>query len=142
MEDQPARLVAVVETEEGPKVDWDAYIRYGDKSWDDVFSGKVEKATVMVHLKPSDYYDHQFSNSEKFSGYAITTPDSDRGLYGYVERDSPLDRALQHSIIAGPGRNTIEISINRESLEYSQVRISGIQAIGWVETRVWDAREN
>ena len=69
------RLLYVVGTDEGPRVDWDAYVRYGTAAWELFLQGEVAEATVRVFPSASDYFDGSFKDREKWSAYALKSPE-------------------------------------------------------------------
>lgn len=129
------RLLAVVPTPEGAKVDWDCYARYGDESWNDITSAKVKAATVRVFAGKARYFNFGFSNEESWNCYRITTPDLEGPIYGYVEKGTPVDDEMKEAFGGNPGqarRLILALDIRKGDMKNKQVRIAGVVSKGWV----------
>ncbi|MDB4508129.1 hypothetical protein N9051_00955 [Akkermansiaceae bacterium] len=132
-EDGAQRLVAVTGTDEGPRVDWDAYALYNPISWEKILSGQAPEASVRVFLESSSHYNRTYEDPKVWSAYLISSPDLQAPLSGYTKRGSKLDQALSKSISGGRARVTLQLAIGPEDIQNLQVKISGIKHLGWVE---------
>lgn len=136
MADTSQRLVAAIDTKEGFKVDWDAFVRHGSASWEEIFQAAVEEATVRVLVKPGNHYAHEFLERSEWSAYILATPDAPQVLHGYVKRGSDLEEAIRSNLAAGSLRHTLVIKIDSEAMSHQQIEILGIRARDWVEETV------
>lgn len=89
-----SRRLAQIPHGYGNKIDFDSFIRSTSHPWDAILSKQTESAVVRVNIKKSNYYNGTFSDDAHWNSYAISSPDIQRTLYGYAERDSPQDLAL------------------------------------------------
>jgi len=133
LENGERRLLCVVGTTAGPRVDWDAYARYGTASWDDILSGKVSLATVRIFPELSTHYLRNFRDEEKWLAFALGSPDLEIPLYGYLDKESELYQKVKPLLSSRIRRAVVDIKISREDIPHRQVEITGLRTLGWVE---------
>lgn len=98
MDNDKSRLVSVVLTDEGGKVDFECYARHGAVAWSDLLSGKAsESSEVRVFVEPGFAYMYEFSDDQKWRSILATTPDYEYPLYFYVLRDSEVDKKFKEN---------------------------------------------
>ncbi|MFK7909823.1 MAG: hypothetical protein AB8F34_04390 [Akkermansiaceae bacterium] len=134
-EDGSFRMLTVVQTDDGPKVDWDCYARYCSASWQDLFSGKAESAEVRVFVRPGDYHVGQFRDRTKWTCFKLETPDSDRSIYGYAPAGSPLSKRMQTYVMKSRGfrqHMTLKIKSVNDSGKDALFVEDQLLAMGWV----------
>lgn len=129
------RLLAVVATPVGPKVDWPSFARHDQMGWDSFWdrSGE-EEIPVRVYLELADYYNFEFEDLNAWQCYAISSPDLDEVWHGYASRGSDLNRGLRYLVKNG-GRPRVILRIKRSegsNETQRQVLISGIDQAGWI----------
>jgi hypothetical protein len=132
------RLLALVQTEEGPKVDWDCFARYCSASWDELAKAQVEDAEIRVFAREDSYYNHEFADQTKWSCYALSSPDSPVTLFTYLPLKSPGDLKLKKAINStdknqASSRFTLRVSTDSQQPERRILAIREILAIGWVK---------
>ena len=133
------RLLCVVATPEGPKVDWDCFARYTSASWSDILSGKAPSPEVRIFAKQANYYNYGYHDQDKWSCYTLSSPDTNQVLHAYVPRNSPRDRLLKKSLAntdlnQPTTRFTLRLKSTPEHPERKQFLIEEILALGWVKT--------
>jgi hypothetical protein len=129
------RLLCVLATQEGPKVDWDAYARFGDKSWPSILEGNSGPAEVRVFLKRGYYYTYSYRDDTLWQCYQITSPDIQETIYVYARSDSKGGQLLASTFPEGSTqmqRMALTISSTEDGLKHGQFNIDRIHAIGWV----------
>lgn len=127
------RFLCVIGTPDGPKVDWDAYARYGTACWDDLISGGITEGKVRVSPSKSSYYNGPYHNRENWNAYALSNPDLDLPVYGYCPKNSKIDLEMRHLIASGARRATLSIKRSTQQKEARQFEITSLNATGWVE---------
>jgi len=132
--DGTGRLVQVVETSDGPKVDFKAYVEWCSVPPDELLAGKVEQADeVRAILRPSTYYNFEFASSEQFLAFSATLAGQSEQLTVYVPREGdavePLARAVQQ---IGMHPATFSLQSVGESYQRQQFLLSELKAIGFV----------
>lgn len=131
--DGDQRFLCVIGTPDGPRVDWDAYARYGTASWDDILAGKVTQATVRIFPQFSTHYLRNFRDRKKWLALALASPDLETPIYGYLDKTSALFTEVQPMLNSGALRATIDLKISPEDIQHRQVEITGFHTLGWVK---------
>lgn len=129
------RIIHIVQTSNGPKVDWDAYARYQTSSWEDILSGKNKEAQVRVSLKPlHDYFD-QYHDDSLWRCYQLNSQDLKKPLRVYARRSSRTGRVLS-SVLPHDSMKALPVTLSLESENEghlrSQFTITRLHGIGWV----------
>ena len=142
------RLLCVVRTDEGPKIDWEAYARHGN-----AFSSRIEEnktakagqkappnlaetrtAEVRVFASSSNYYNYRFSDDKAWRSYSLSSPDWEGVVTAYAAAGSItariLDQALRHA--RGAHRVTLQLRSRPQDALRQQFEIEKVSAVGWV----------
>jgi hypothetical protein len=132
------RLLAVVTTPEGPKVDWDCFARSTSAPWEDILNGLASNTEVRVFVEKSNYYNFDFKDQEKWSSYALTSPDLEEVLYAYVLRNSERDHLMtdsidQTDINRSSTRMTLLLSADLNQAKRRQFQVKQVLGLGWVK---------
>lgn len=131
--DYENRLVALVESPQGLKIDWESWVGWSELPWEEFIATKPTSAKVFrLNLSPVDYYNFSFSDDIKWRSYRLESPDREHAVFGYVERGTVLDSLIQPS----PDVKRLPLML---SLRFPENEISGNQVIidqfivdGWV----------
>lgn len=140
-------LLEVVGTPEGPRVDWDAFARYGTENWEDLQSGKAERAQVRVFCQPSTESPPPFDVPEKWTPFAMSSPDLPQGALGFTQVGSVRDTMMKQVVLGTPNyrqRFTLEI-VRHSGKDGPLFEITRCIAVGWVTDEraveeLWEAR--
>lgn len=127
-------LLEVVGTPDGPRVDWDAFARYGTASWDGLLSGEAERAQVRVFCQPSTESPAPFDVPEKWTPFSLTSPDLPQGVLGFTQVGSVRDTMMKQVVLGTPNyrqRFTLEI-LRHEGKNGPLFEITRCIAVGWV----------
>lgn len=133
--DGSKRLVSVVPTDEGPRVDWDCYARYCSAAWEDILAGKVGAADIRVYAKPCDYYNYTYRDEARWDVYEMSSPDLDVVVYGYVAKGSREARILKSMVPEQTGdglRMTLRVALGKDDGQRRQLKIERVLAYSWV----------
>ncbi len=128
------RLMEVLGTPDGPRVDWDAYARYGTASWEDLLSGKAEQGVVRVFCEPSSERPEPFGDQGRWTGFRLSSPDLPQAALGFAEVGSARERMMKQVILGTPNyrqRFVLEI-VRREGKEEPLFEITRCMAVGWI----------
>lgn len=129
------RLLEVVETPEGLKVDWDAYARFGTASWEDLWSGKAQRAVVRVFCEPSTEAPEPFQDREKWTGFRLTSPDLPQVALGFSETGTVRGAMMKKVVLGSPKyrqRFVLEV-VRHEGQDEPLFEITECRAVGWIE---------
>ena len=90
------RPLALVETPDGLRVDWESWVEWSDMPWTEFLDTKptVPQAFRVV-AKKVEYYNFEFSNDSKWRSFRLESRKGDQTMYGYVERGSELEARIQ-----------------------------------------------
>ncbi|MCB1096450.1 MAG: hypothetical protein KDN22_12810 [Verrucomicrobiae bacterium] len=148
------RLLAVCETSDGRRVDWECYVRYNPLSWRRFFNQAAGSGSseFRVFFSQTDFH-KQLSPDADHTFYWIESPELNTVVYGYVENNSPTaetlllrsaaspatESASSKFIATGPNvapqrRQRAILSLRHVSMNSSGhiVEITGIKHLGWV----------
>jgi len=129
------RLLCVLATDDGPKVDWDAYARYGSASWESILQGTAGPAEVRVFLKRGYYYTYNYRDDTIWQCYKVISPDTQEPIYVYARSDSQRGKLLAATFLGRRSRNqrmTLTISSSEGGHKHGQFTIDRVHSIGWV----------
>lgn len=128
------RLMEVLGTPEGPRVDWDAYARHGSASWQDLWSGRAQRAVVRVFCEPSTEHPEPFDDREKWTCFRLSSPDLTQPLLGFADTGSVREAAMKQAVLDSPNyrqRFTLEI-VRHQGQDEPLFEIVRCLAVGWM----------
>ena len=128
------RLLEVVGTPVGPRVDWDAYARHGSASWEDLWSGKAGRAVVRVFCEPSTEGPEPYDDQEKWTCFRMSSPDMPQPLLGFADAASVREAMMMQVVLGSPNyrqRFTLEI-VRRQGRSEPLFEIVRCLAVGWI----------
>jgi hypothetical protein len=133
-DDFSSKQLAYIRTAEGMKIDWESYVGWSEMTWDDLLSKKPTKPTIFrASLRLVDYYNFSFSDEGKWQSYQLRSPDGQHVVYGYVKRDSGIDKRLRPAEKNSGNLVTVSLKFPLGETSKNQVLIEEILADGWVE---------
>ncbi len=134
--DQDEKSIAFVDGPQGLKVDWESWVGWSDLSWEEFLSSKPVVGHVFrVTLVPIEYYNFGFKDDLKWQSYRLDSPDGQNSIYGYVEKDSLLDRQVRPGDDMKPLALMLSLKFPQGATSSSQVLIERVVADGWVEEK-------
>jgi len=128
------KQLAFIRTNDGLKIDWESYTGWSEIPWDELLSQKPTKAAVFrASLRMVDYYNFSFADEGKWQSYQLRSPDGQHVVYGYVKRDSTLDKQLRPADKNSGNLVTVSLKFPLGETSKNQVLIEEVLADGWVE---------
>jgi hypothetical protein len=128
-EEKPLTFIT---TPEGLRIDWESWVGWSDMPWEEFLAEKPTVATrFRVNLGPVDYYNFAFSDDRKWRSYRLESPDGEHAIYGYAERDTPLDGRLRLPPDIKQARYVLSLRFPENATANNQVIIHGMSAEGW-----------
>lgn len=127
------RLLEVVGTPDGPKVDWDAYARYGTASWEDLWSGKAPRAVVRVFCEPATEAQEPFADREKWTAFRLSSPDLPQLALGFAKIGTVREAMMKKVVLGSPRyrqRFVLEV-VRHEGAHEALFEITRCLAVGW-----------
>lgn len=128
------RLLEVVGTPGGPRVDWDAYARYGTASWEKLWSGEVQRAVVRVFCQPATERPMPFEDQRKWTSFRLSGSDLPQAALGFAQAGSVREERMKRVVLATPNyrqRFTLEI-LRHEGKDEPLFEITRCLAVGWI----------
>ncbi len=130
------RLLEVVGTPDGPKVDWDAYARHGTARWEDLLSGKAARAVVRVFCEPATERPEPFEDQGKWTCFRMSSPDLPQAALGFAAVGSAREEKMKQVVLGTPKyrqRFTLEIA-RHAGRDEPLFEITRCLAVGWVRS--------
>lgn len=128
------RLLELVGTPDGPRVDWDAYARHGTASWEDLWSGKAKQAVMRVFCEPSTERPTPFEDQEKWTCFRLSSPDLPQAALAFAAVGSVREERMKQVILGTPNyrqRLTLEI-VRHEGKDEPLFEITRCFTVGWI----------
>ncbi len=128
------RHIALVQTPEGFRVDWESWVGWSEMSWEDFKAQRpAEPKRFRAISSASDYYNFGFKDETEWISFRLESPDGMHFLYGYAPAGSdlaarlrPLDGVEKRPVI-------LELSYPPDGKADNQVIIGGISGDGWID---------
>ena len=134
--DTTSRLICVIATEDGLRVDWDCYARFNAKAIPMLLQGKTKSAELRVFAKKSDYYNFTYRDDKRWTAFELVCPDSDDIIYAYSLRNTTTGKLLDSAFSSAGSQKsvqlTLQLSADQDAHQRKQFRIDRIYAFGWV----------
>jgi hypothetical protein len=94
-------IVEIMESGEA-RIDWENLVCYQPIPWDDFATQRPTGTSLdfRVMVESDNFYSHEFANSEHWTCFRLTVPDSSETLFGYAPAGSDLAKALNQQIDA------------------------------------------
>jgi hypothetical protein len=133
MENGERRLVFVVHTPSGPRVDFETYARHCETPWPNVFDARFERSGMMrVFVRPDTFFNREFPDNGEWFCIAATSPDIDGTIYLYAPIIHSRVRAFVESAAERPRRATVRIASRNGSHVFRQFELTELAAEDWV----------
>lgn len=133
MTDGTKRLVCVVPTAAGARVDFKAYARHGSVPWAALLAGQAKEAGEMrVSIEKGDYYNFEFKHDVRWQNFIATSPDLESPVWLYLARTDPALKPLEQTSLMRPVRATVALRVLGDSHLQRQFEISDFHGAGWV----------
>ncbi|MEM9079214.1 MAG: hypothetical protein AAGC74_00810 [Verrucomicrobiota bacterium] len=130
--DGSQRTIFVVDTPEGPKVDWPAFARHNSAPWESILNNQVDSAEVRMNLNSSNYYNFEYSDDSLWQAFNLESPDLDDQIVGYAKRGSLTARILARSKKDKP-RVLLRLALNDSVVKHRQVEITEVLSLSWIQ---------
>lgn len=126
------RLLEVVGTPEGPRVDWDAYARYGTAKWEDLVSGKAASAVVRVFCEPSSERPEPFM--DEGTAFRMSSPELPQSALAFATVGTATEEGMKKVVLGSPNfRQRFVLEVERHQGTYETLFvIKCCLAVGWV----------
>lgn len=129
------RLLNVLITDEGLKIDWDSYARYCSASWDTLSQDVGTTAELRVFAQPGNFYVNRYSDNEEWACFRLTNADWESAIYAYgqvgEETTSKVMQLLKQTDNRGEYM-TLEVKSTPRQAGVCIVELKELLAVRWV----------
>lgn len=133
MADYSLRQVAIEKTADGYRIDWQSWVAWTEIDWDLLFEKRpIEPKTVLVNCVLDSYYNRYFNDDTKWAVIKLTNPQSERTLYGYIDRENLKLMRFVADLAKGAISARLQIQYPEDAVAGEQVIITDHLANGWV----------
>ena len=132
--DHEEQAMALIDTAQGWKVDWESWVGWSAMPWETFFSAKPTSGQVFrVMLSPVDYYNFTFADETQWQSFRLESPDQKHSIYGYVPRGSMLEQQISPDADTKNVPLMLALKFPPGATSDSQVEIERFVTDGWVE---------
>ena len=132
--DHEERAMALIDTAQGWKVDWESWVGWSAMPWETFLSAKPTSGQVFrVMLSPVDYYNFTFADETQWQSFRLESPDQKHSIYGYVPRGSMLEQQISPDADTKNVPLMLALKFPPGATSDSQVEIERFVTDGWVE---------
>jgi len=126
------RLLAIMKSPTGGKVDFPCYARQCSAPWSAILGGQVVQADVRAFVAGDLYYNFAYSDDTVWHNLTLTSPDLEGTLHLYVRRDASGLKELLEMPPSQPRRLFLKIThTSPENLAHRQFEVLEILAPDW-----------
>lgn len=127
------RLLAIVKTVHGCKVDFPSYARTCSASWADILEGKVKEADVRVLIGLGNYFNYAYMDDQKWGCLAMTSSDLGGDIINvYFDKSNAIFSPLLDAETIRSRRVFLRIkSTSPESLSHKQFELVEVLSPDW-----------
>jgi hypothetical protein len=115
------------------KIDFDAFARTADSTWEEFLMEESDTAEVRVIAAEGVYYQGAFRDDQEWICYSMESPDRPELMQGYCKIGSPQSLAMHH--IFANGAKEVRVSLKLRRVEFAhphQFEIARVYAQDWV----------
>ncbi|MDB6071597.1 MAG: hypothetical protein JWL81_2768 [Verrucomicrobiales bacterium] len=132
--DYTTRPIALEQTPEGFRVDWESFTGYSDLSWADLRRTRPREPVVLrAVLRPSDYFNLDFPNAQTHYCYQLSDLNSDHTVYGYVLKGGDVELQIAKILLNESSIHAVlRVRYPEKSTNDRQLEITEVLEKGWV----------
>ena len=139
------RMLAFERTEDGLKFDWESFVHYSERSWDEFLGTQPRDAEdYRVSFALNDYFVGQFWDDRNWLCFRLEHPVDTGVCYAYAQRNSPVASML-NSLLRGQAEEEaiamakasakaiLSLRFSGTPGDFPQATIDGVVCSGWVK---------
>jgi len=134
LNDYSIKRIILEKTPSGYLIDWESWVAWSSMDWDTLFEKRpTEPVEVRVRCIRDHYYNRLFKDDSKWVAVRLVSPNSDRSLYGYIDKEDPSLMRMLAEFRGGRAIAAIlKIKYPENSVSKNQVIICEYIQNGWV----------
>lgn len=118
-------------------IDWESLTGYGEMSFEDFRSKRVDKPVFLrAYVRLFEYYNFEFSDSSQFICVKLTSQNGESSIYAYARKSTELARWLERDLAStGPSGfkgYTLKVSFPPNAQSNQCVNLDSIVATRWL----------
>ncbi len=119
------------------RIDWETLVSYQPIPWDDFVTQRPTSTSLdfRVTVTRDHFYSHEFADSQHWSCFLLSAPESSETLFGYAPADSSLAQAINQQIEASNNHQAsliLRLSIPERLQSHRGVMIENILSNQWL----------
>ena len=128
------QAIALEQTPDGFRIDWESFVGYSDLSWADLRRTRPRQPVLLrAVVKPSDYFNMDFPSAGTHRCYQVSDIHSDHVLYGYVPVGSDVEVQIQKILLTAPEVHAVlRVRYPEKSTSDRQLEITEVLEKGWI----------
>ena len=128
------RPIALEQTPEGFRIDWESFTGYSDLSWAELRRTRPREPVVLrAVIRPSDYFNRDFNSAATHRSFQISDLNHDHVLYGYVPLNSDAELQIEKVLLHDPSvYAVIRVRYPENSTNDRQLEITEVLEKGWI----------
>lgn len=132
--DFSTRPIALEQTPEGFRVDWESFVGYSELSWADLRRTRPRRPVLLrAVVKPTDYFNLDFPPGSPHRCYQLTDFHSDHVLWGYVPLGGDIELQIQKILLTAPTVHAVlRVRYPETSTNDRQLEITEVLEKGWI----------
>jgi hypothetical protein len=98
-------LIEILDSGE-PRIDWETLVCYQPMKWDTFVSERPASTTLdfRVYAEHDTFFSHEFSDSNTWNCFRLTTLDSEETLFGYAKKTEQASRDILEILNQSQGK--------------------------------------
>lgn len=117
-----------------PKIDWESQVRFSSYDWTNWVDDKsIEEGDFRVYAVLDQYYPAPFSDSSRYMCVKLTTMDSPRSMFAYLDRKDPAQRDLIMQLSSG-GKQECTLRLQQVASEAASpvAKVTKVLSASWI----------
>lgn len=128
------RVLCVLITEEGGKVDFKSYARWNSVPWGKIVAGEADRVDELrVKIDAGNYYNGEYSDDSKWFHLVASTDGEEETLDLYVKRGGLAERIIKDMLSIGKHAVTISVKVVDGPGSKPVLELEKLVALGWNE---------
>lgn len=132
---EPFNIFALRQTPTDIKIDWESSVGYQEMTLNEFKKTRPQNSVAFrVKVQGDSYYNHHFSDKEKFLSVLLVYPgDPDFLLYGYLDREDPSLQPLIETLSHSSPSAIVGLRYPPIVEEDNQVEVAEVISMTWFE---------
>jgi hypothetical protein len=114
-------------------LDWESYVAYSEMTWEELAKKKPTKPfKLRVSANKANFYNDEFAKEKEWQSVALTNPNEEESIYGYVKRGTATYQQLFNFGLSDNRDVILEVYFPKDARAGNQVFIDRVVEQGWL----------